>query len=530
MIRKLCFTLTALAVMALGLPYLGYGDASIYEEKLTLPTYQVGEPDPNPRFFEGRVYQGAQGRIYPYPISDVLTDNKVNQDYKAVYLENEYIKVCVLPEIGGRIFSALDKTNNYDFFYRQTVIKPTLIGMLGAWISGGVEWNFPHHHRANSFTPMDYTIDKNADGSQTLWLTEIERRHRMKFLLGLTITPGKSSLKSTVKIFNRTPMVNTFLFWANPAVQVDDTYQVFFPPETEYVAQHAKNQFSEWPISNSNYGGRDYKNVDISYWKNLTHSVSFFCWNYTADYFAGYNHGKEAGVAYIGNHYIAPGKKFFAFGCGPEGQMWDKRLTDSDGPYLELMAGGYSDNQPDYSWIQPYETKVFNQYWFPIRNMEGMKYANLNGALNLDFNDKNQALVRINTTEKQENSKILVKENNNIFFEKTVSIAPDAPFTADIPLPEKVQKENVSVTVLSKDGKELMTYKVVKRPGEAKPKPVTPPGNPKDFKTNEELFLAGQRIDQFYNAQLDSSNYYNEALSRDPDDIRVKYATGHSGD
>ena len=121
--------------------------AKIYEKGLTIPTYGVAEADPNPWFYVDRTYQGAQGRVYPYPMSDVLTNERADKTWKAVYLENDYIEICVLPEIGGRIFSAMDKTNGYDFFYRQSVIKPSLIGMLGAWISGGVEWNFPHHHR-----------------------------------------------------------------------------------------------------------------------------------------------------------------------------------------------------------------------------------------------------------------------------------------------------------------------------------------------------------------------------------------------
>ena len=122
----------------------------IWEESLVVPTYLIEAPDPNPVFYFGRAYQGAQGPVYPYPFLDRLTDRKVDKSYRAVYLENEFLKICVLPELGGRIFSAVDKTNGYDFVYRQRVIKPALIGMLGAWISGGVEWNIPHHHRATT--------------------------------------------------------------------------------------------------------------------------------------------------------------------------------------------------------------------------------------------------------------------------------------------------------------------------------------------------------------------------------------------
>ena len=139
--------------------------ARIWEEELTLPTYLVGDKGKNPRFYFGRAYQGAQGRVYPYPMQERLTQERADRTYRAVSLENEYIRTSILPEIGGRIFTALDKTNDYDFIYRQTVIKPALIGMLGAWISGGIEWNVFHHHRASSFMPVDYALAENPEGS-----------------------------------------------------------------------------------------------------------------------------------------------------------------------------------------------------------------------------------------------------------------------------------------------------------------------------------------------------------------------------
>ncbi|MFQ6071072.1 MAG: DUF5107 domain-containing protein, partial [Candidatus Aminicenantales bacterium] len=115
--------------------YSSAAGVRIWEEPLEIPTYRVGKPEPNPIFFTGRAYQGAKGPVYPYPLIAKLTDQRDFKTYRAVFLENEYVKLCVLPEVGGRIFQALDKTNNYDFFYCQHVIKPALIGMLGAWIS-----------------------------------------------------------------------------------------------------------------------------------------------------------------------------------------------------------------------------------------------------------------------------------------------------------------------------------------------------------------------------------------------------------
>ncbi len=181
----------------------------VWEEKAMIPTYLAGAPEPNPMFFFGRSTQGAQAPVYPYPMYDVLTGKKQDKTYKIVYLENEYVRIGILPELGGRIFEGLDKTNKYNFFYRQHVIKPALIGLLGAWISGGVEWNIPHHHRASTFIPVQYSIEENADGSKTVWVGELEVRQRMRWAVGYTLRPGKSYIEASLRIVNRTPEVNT---------------------------------------------------------------------------------------------------------------------------------------------------------------------------------------------------------------------------------------------------------------------------------------------------------------------------------
>jgi tetratricopeptide (TPR) repeat protein len=497
------------------------------KKSMVIPTYIVGKPDPNPIFYTGRAYQGAKGPIYPYPMLDKITDTREDRTYNSLMLENEYIRVCVLPEIGGRVFFAEDKTNNnYPFIYRQHVIKPALIGMLGAWISGGIEWNFPHHHRATTFMPVNYELRSNPDGSKTIWIGEIEIRHRMKWSIGLTLYPGKSYLEATVKLFNRTPLAHSMLFWANAAVHCNENYQVIFPPRTEYATYHGKNQFSRWPISYEVFNGVDYtKGVDVSWWKNHPNPTSYFAWNYEDDFFGGYDHGKRAGTLHVADHYIVPGKKFFAWGNGPHGQMWEKILTETDGPYLELMTGAYSDNQPDYSWIMPYEVRTFKEYWYPIREIGGVKYANINGAVNLEVHD---GLIKIgfNTTSEYKNAKVILKLDGKIVFQERIDIGPDRPYVKEIQITPDVKEENLEVLLFTSENSELISYKPLKKAGAPMPKPVETPSPPEKIKTNEELYLTGLRLEQFHNPALEPYPYYEEALRRDPDDYRVNTALG----
>jgi tetratricopeptide (TPR) repeat protein len=526
--------------------------ARIWEQDLTLPTYRVDSTGKNPRFYFGRAYQGAQGRVYPYRMQERLTEERVDKTYRAVFLENEYVRTSILPEIGGRIFTALDKTDSYDFIYRQTVVKPALIGMLGAWISGGIEWNVFHHHRASSFSPVDYALQENPDGSVTAWIGEIEIRHRMKWRLGITLFPGRSYIEAKLVPYNRSPFLHSMLYFANAGVHANDDYQVVFPPSTEWVTQHAKAEYAAWPIAHENYNhvdftaqGREFgtDGVDISRWKNNLQWISFFAYNYEDDWVAGYDHGKKAGTLVLGNHHVAPGKKFWTWGSGDHGQVWDKLLTDSDGPELELMAGGYSDNEPDYSWLQPHRTKEVSHYFYPLREIGSLKNANLEGAVGLEVTGGNRARIAFNATSRRDGARAVLRAGEKVVFEERIDISPSKPYSKDVSLPPGAREGDLVVSLLSSDGTELVAYRVKKTspgafPGHEyegdvaagrrspMPEPVTPPPAPKDIDSIERLYLAGMRLEQFYNPAVNPMVYYEEALRRDPDDLRVNTAVG----
>ncbi|MDH4197189.1 MAG: DUF5107 domain-containing protein, partial [Candidatus Aminicenantes bacterium] len=501
--------------------------ARAWEEPFVIPTYVVGPPEPNPIFYTGRSYQGAKGPIYPYPLLDALSDTKVDKTYRVLWLENRYVKLCVLPEVGGRIFIAVDKTNGYDFFYRQHVIKPALIGMLGAWISGGVEWNIPHHHRATTFMTVDSVIENRPDGSATVWVGEIELRHRTKWSVGLTLRPDSSAVEVTTRIFNRTPLAHSMLCFANAAVHANENYQVIFPPSTEVATFHAKNQFSRWPVSTEVFNSQDYtRGVDVSWWKSHRRPTSFFAFNAEEDFLAGYDHGKRAGVAFVGNHNIVPGKKLWTWGTGSEGKAWEKILTDTDGPYLELMIGSYSDNQPDYSWTQPGETRSVTQFWYPIRSLPGLKNANREAACGFEVAGDGKVRVAFNATSDVRGAKAVVRTGETVILEATADIAPDRPYEKVMTLPAGAREDGLNLMLLAADGREIVSYKPRPRKNGPLPAPVIPPPPPEDIPTVEELYLAGLRLEQFYNPALEPYPYYEEALKRDPGDTRVNTALG----
>jgi tetratricopeptide (TPR) repeat protein len=491
-----------------------HSGVKVWEQSVVIPTYMIGPADPDPRFYvEGSGSQGAEHRVYPYPAYDNLTNDKVDKTYKMVYLENEYIKIGILPESGGKIFEAIDKTNGYNFFYRQHVIKPTLISLLGAWISGGVEWDVPHHHRATSFIPVQYTVEQNADGSKTVWVGELELRDRMRWSVGATLHPGKSYLEVAFRVSNRTPVPVSMLCFSNVAVHVNEDYQVIFPPSTQYGTGHSKRQMVSWPMN---------QGVDISWYKNHPDSQSVFAWNYDSDFMAGYDHGKHAGTMAVADHGVVPGKKFWTWGNGPRGHLQDTLLTDNDGPYIELMVGAYSDNQPDYSWIQPFEARTWTQFWYPFRDIDGVKCANIDAAVNLDVKD-GQANVGFFTTSAHPSATVSLKLKDKVLLSEQVAIDPGKPFAKQVSIPAGADEHDLRAAI-SVNGRELVSYSPIKLPQVPMPPGVTDYAVPDQIKTNEELYLTGLRIDQFRDPAREPDPYWEEALKRDPCDVRVNTA------
>ena len=340
----------------------------IWEEKITIPTYEVGEPDKNPMFLEKRVYQGSSGKVYPYPTTEKISREKTDKEYRAVFLENQYIKVMILPELGGRIQRAYDKTNGYDFVYYNHVIKPALVGLAGPWISGGIEFNWPQHHRPTTYMPVDYMIQEKEDGSKTLLVHDVDQMYGTKMIAAFTLYPDKAFIEIRGQLYNRTSLPQTFLWWANPAVPVNDYTQSIFPPDVHSVMDHGKRDVSRFPIANGVYYKHDYsEGVDISRYKNIPVPTSYMAEKSDYDFVGGYDYQKEAGLLHVADHHISPGKKQWTWGCGDFGKAWDRNLTDEDGPYVELMTGVYTDNQPDFTWLKPFEEKVFRQYFMPYK-------------------------------------------------------------------------------------------------------------------------------------------------------------------
>ena len=517
------------------------GPVRMGEDSIVLPTYAPGGYDKTPLFYTGRVYQGAQGRVYPYPMQDVLHDEKVDETYKYLTLENDWLQMGLLPEHGGHLLNFTDKATGFETFYRQHVIKPALIGMLGAWISGGVEWNFPHHHRATTAMPIDWRAVSNADGSKTIWIGETELRRRLKWTIGLSLLPDRAVLRAENVFMNRQPWIESMIYWANVSVHCDENYQILFPPSMHVGFDHHKNYWTSYPIGprkeeiellpsqRSKYADDISGTMDLSWWRNFTiESRSIFGMDPDNAFMAGYDHKKQCGTAHVSNRHITVGKKFFLWGNFPEAHVWDTVLTDSDGPYLELMVGCWSDNQPDYSWIAPYETRKVEQFWFPVKGIGGIKNVTIDGAVNVDRVKEDEMLVGFHSTRVLKGCTVrVVKGYTVVFEEKGVAIDPNTPWCKTVKVDVGAKDQEFTATIADAFGKVFLSYTPVPPQGDVElPPKVENPKEPKEYTSAELAYDVGLRLDQFHNGLIDPEPYYKRALEIDPDYSKANLAMG----
>jgi len=525
----------------------------VWTEAVTIPTYLPAAPDLNPMFLEKRVYQGSSGKVYPLPFTERIADTKTDRAWTAIWLENEFLQVMILPEIGGRIHIARDKTNGYDFIYRQSVIKPALVGLAGPWISGGIEFNWPQHHRPATFLPVDFAMEEHADGSKTVWLSDHDPICRMKGMHGVCLHPDQAIIELKVRAYNRTTLPQTFLWWANAGIRVHESYQSFFPPDVHYVADHARRATSEYPLCHGsyygiNYGERGRRGVpkderptnflpphcggsapvpypanDLSWYANIPTPCSYMCMGSKEDFFGGYDHAAQAGVVHIADHHISPGKKQWTWGNHAFGYAWDRNLTDSDGPYIELMAGVYTDNQPDFSFLQPGETRSWSQFWYPIQKIGPALHANLAAAVHLLVEGKE---IRIGVSVSRPFPKAVIRlEGKGRSRQWQADLAPGKPFVARQAL-RNLSLAGSTLRVISRDGREIIAYAPQAHRAIAVPPPATEPLPPKEITSADELYFTGLHLEQYRHATRSPVLYWREALRRDPLDARNNNAMG----
>ncbi|MWB96969.1 DUF5107 domain-containing protein [Agromyces seonyuensis] len=504
------------------------GGVACWEEDVEIDTYEPGAPDRFPMFFDHRVYQGSDGRVYPLPFVDRIETEPVRRTWKAIHLENRWVRLMLLPEIGGRIHIGYDKTRDYDFFYRNNVIKPALVGLGGPWISGGVEFNWPQHHRPGTYLPVDVHVERGDDGSATVWHSDLDPLQRMRGTHGVRLRPDSSTIEVEAKLFNRTDEPQTFLWWANVAAAVHEEYQSFFPTDVRYVADHARRAITAFPRADRPYYGVDYPELAahdadadrLDVYSHIPVPTSYMVTETADEFFGGYDHRAGAGFVHWADRDIAPGKKQWTWGNGPIGHAWDRQLTDGDGPYVELMAGVFTDNQPDFSYLLPGETRSFSQFWYPIQDVGVIHQASRDAALSVRV-DGTDVVVGI-APSRPVDAEAVVELEGRIVARAQFRAEPGSPYSLSAAVPPGTTRDDLVVTV-HEGGRELVTWRR-HAPIDGEPWAATEPPAAASLDSIDELLLTAQHLVQYRHPTRAAEPYLRRALELDPDDSRAHLA------
>jgi tetratricopeptide (TPR) repeat protein len=481
-------------------------NARVWEAPLLIPTYELGAPDPNPPLFE----RGRKRPIYPYSLLDSLTNRKVDKSYQAVWLENEYLRVTVLPEFGGKLYAIYDKTANRDVLYTNHVVKYAMVGLRGAWTSGGIEWNFPDGHTLTTVAPIDYVTRTEADGSATVIVGDTERVQRMQWAVAIRLRPGRKFVETEVTLNNRRATPGRYWFWATAAAPATDDMRFVYPMREAYP--HAF-----WPV----FSFPKHNGVDLSTYREVTNALSLFARDARRDFFGVYYEKSDWGIAHVADHHELPGKKTWTWGTDEAGQIWVEKLTDNDGQYVEFQAGRF-ETQMEHEFIAPHRVEHFTEYWFPLDKLGGAFHkVTKDAALRAEVVGR-ELRINLNASARFDDAQLIVAVgdgSNKAIQTSRLNLAPATPFSTTVKLPAPMP---VVVRVRAKDGRELIHYYTNSEPdGNGDFKPATRPVPDVATKSAEKLYVEGLAADKKSN-DLAARAAYNEALQLD-----AGYAPAH---
>jgi tetratricopeptide (TPR) repeat protein len=509
LIAKIFFA--ALAVLTLACAALaqsGEKGARVSEEPLTIPTYELGPANPYPPLLD---WSRRKWRpVYPYPMLDTLTNKRADKTYKAVRLENEYVRVTVLPELGGHLYEIFDKTQNRDVLYTNPVIKYAMVAIRGAWVSGGIEWNFPDGHTLTTVSPIDYVMRMEADGSAAVTVGDTERVQGMQWAVTIRLRPGRKDVESEVTLNNRRLTTGRYWYWSTAGAPATEDMRFVYPMREAYP--HAF-----WPV----FSFPKEKGVDIGTYREVPNFLSLFARNSSRDFFGVYYERADWGVVHVADHREMPGKKTWTWGTDEGGRIWIDKLTDKEGQehggqYVEFQAGRF-ETQMEHQFIAPHRVEHFTEHWFGVNRLGGgWSEATSEAALRLSV-EGNRANVAVSPNAKFDDAEITVEAAGARVASKKADLDPTKTFTASFDLPAGVAGKPVAVIVKSKDGRELIRYSTDTPPdGNPEFKPaMRPTPDPVAAGSAEQAYVAGLAHAK-KSKEVELRAAFEEALRRDP--------------
>lgn len=390
-----------------------------WEDSMVIPTSEAGLPDPNPPF---DLFNTGRFLNYPYTLRHNLADRRVPRKWRTLNLENEYLKCIVLPDLGGHVYTCIDKINGASMFYANPSIKYARVAYRGIWAALGIEFNFPVSHNWMTVSPVDFAMKRERDGGASIWVGNIDRVYGMQWRVQLTLHPGCACLEQKTTLYNRSNARHRFYWWTNAAVEVWDDSRIRYP--MEFTAGHGFADIDTWPV---NLAG-----VDQSIVGNQKYGpVSRFSYASREPYMAVYHPRTQSGVVHYSSPLDLPTKKIWSWGNDEDGLDWRAALSDNDSAYVEVQAGLFRD-QETYGFLEPQESRSFTECWIPIRELGGVSRANRDAVLNVNrravSSDTVAVDVILNVTRELRNARVSVLDGLQTIAFARASLSPRKTF------------------------------------------------------------------------------------------------------
>jgi tetratricopeptide (TPR) repeat protein len=390
----------------------------VWQGTLNLPTYEEGLPDPNPPFD-----QFTTNRFnYPYTLRNNLTSNRVDKAWRAIYLENEYLKCSVLPDIGGHLYTCIDKISGKSMFYANPSIKKAAIAYRGAWAAFGVEFNFPVSHNWMTMSPVSFAFAQHEDGSASASVGNIDRVYGMEWTVELILRPKSTVLEERVTLTNRSDTRHRFYWWNNAGVEAWDDSRIAYP--MQFAATHGFTEIHTWPV--------DQDGVDYSLLRNHTKGpVSMFVHGSREPFMGVWNPHTNTGTVHFAEYEALPAKKIWSWGVDADGLDWRKALSDNESGYVEVQAGLFR-NQETYAFLEPRQVLHFSEYWMPVREIGGISRANLAGVASLTRKTGNLS-VGFNANQAIPQASVSISKGKEQVVHEKVDLTPEHAWTHEVP-------------------------------------------------------------------------------------------------
>lgn len=381
-----------------------------WEGTETIVTYEEGAPDVNPPF---DLFAGGRFN-YPYTMRLALTDRKAPRTWRTLNLENEHLRITVLPDLGGRLWRAVDKANGAQMFYANPSLKFAQVAYRGAWATFGIEFNFPVSHNWVTSSPVDSALVRDRDGSASIVVGNIDLVYGMQWRVALTLRPGRSVLEQATTLYNRSDTRHRFYWWTNAAVEVWDDSQLVYP--MEFTATHGFTLVDTWPV--------DSAGVDLSRPGNhRTGAVSLFSHGSHEPFMGIYHPRTRAGVAHWADPAELPAKKVWSWGADAEGRDWRRALSDNDSAQVEIQAGLFR-NQETYAFLEPQESLRFREYWVPVRDIGGLSRATPDGVVHVVRARADVLSVGAQVTRRVVGGRLRVMEGERMVVDEPLDLTP----------------------------------------------------------------------------------------------------------